>query len=43
MLFDMGAIQIALEERLGVAVHVLTPGDLPTTFRDQVLKEATPV
>ena len=42
-LFDMGAIQIALQERLGVAVHVLTPGDVPTTFRDQVLKEATPV
>ena len=43
MLFDMGAIQIALEERLGVAVHVLTPGGLPATFRDHVLKEATPV
>ena len=42
-LFDMGAIQIALQERLGVAVHVLTPGDVPTTFRDRVLKEATPV
>lgn len=42
-LLDLGAIQIELEEVLGVSVDVLTPGDLPTRFRDQVLKEAAPV
>lgn len=42
-LLDMGAIQIELQGRLGVAVDVLTPGDLPARFRDQVLKEAVPV
>ena len=28
---------------LGVAVDLLTPGDLPPKFRDQVLAEAMPV
>ena len=42
-LFDLGAIQIELEEALGIAVDVLTPGDLPEKFRDQVLREAMPV
>jgi len=42
-LFDLGAIQIELEESLGVSVDVLTPKDLPPYFRDQVLGEATPV
>jgi predicted nucleotidyltransferase len=42
-LFDLGAIQIELEESLGVSVDVLTPKDLPQHFRDQVLGEATPV
>ena len=42
-LLDMGAIQIELQGRLGVSVDVLTPGDLPARFRDQVLKEAVPV
>jgi len=39
----MGAIQIELQGRLGVSIDVLTPGDLPARFRDQVLKEAVPV
>ena len=42
-LFDLGAIQIELEDALGIAVDVLTPGDLPEKFRDQVLREAMPV
>lgn len=42
-LFDLGAIQIELEEMLGIPVDVLTPGDLPTRFREQAIKEAVPV
>jgi uncharacterized protein len=42
-LLDMGSIQIELQGRLGVSVDVLTPGDLPARFSDQVLKEAVPV
>ena len=42
-LFDLGAIQVELEEALGIAVDVLTPGDLPAKFRDQVLRDAVPV
>jgi len=42
-LFDLGAIQIELEESLGISVDVLTPKDLPKKFRDQVLGEALPV
>lgn len=39
-LFDLGGIQIDLEELLGIPVDVLTPDDLPTKFRQQVLQEA---
>lgn len=39
-LFDLGAVQFELEHLLGVSVDVLTPGDLPVRFRDQILKEA---
>jgi len=42
-LLDLGAIQIELEQVLGVAVDVLTPGDLPIKFRAHVLREAVPV
>lgn len=42
-LFDLGAIQAELEEALGIAVDVLTPGDLPIKFRAQVLRDAQPV
>lgn len=42
-LLDLGAIQVELEEILGIHVDVLTPGDLPARFRAQVLKEAVPV
>ncbi|MBI3772162.1 MAG: nucleotidyltransferase family protein [Gammaproteobacteria bacterium] len=43
MLFDLGGLQIELEELLGVPVDLLTPGDLPPKFRARVLAEARPV
>jgi hypothetical protein len=42
-LFDLGGLQVELEALLGVPVDVLTPGDLPAKFRDQVLSEARPL
>ena len=42
-LFDLGGLQAELEEMLGVSVDVLTPGDLPSKFRDRILAEAAPV
>lgn len=42
-LLDLGGIQIDLEELLGIPVDVLTPGDLPAKFRQQVLREARPL
>lgn len=42
-LFDLGALQVELEELLGVSVDVLTPGDLPLRFRSHVLATARPV
>lgn len=42
-LFDLGGLQVELEDLLGVAVEVLTPGDLPVKFRQQVLDQARPV
>jgi len=42
-LFDLGGLQVELEELLGVQVDLLTPDDLPIRFRAQVLAEARPV
>jgi predicted nucleotidyltransferase len=42
-LFDLGGLQIELENLLGVSVDLLTPEDLPKQFRDQVLAEAAAV
>ena len=42
-LFDLGELQVELENLLGVHVDLLTPGDLAPKFRDQVLAEAQPV
>jgi len=42
-LFDLGALQIELQELLGVEVDLLTPEDLPPNFRAKVLAEAEPV
>lgn len=42
-LFDLGGLQVELEDLLGVPVDLLTPGDLPAKLRDQVLAEACPI
>lgn len=42
-LFDLGGLQDALEEALGVRVEVKTPMDLPPTVRREVLQRAEPV
>jgi predicted nucleotidyltransferase len=42
-LFDLGALQDELQELLGVPVDLLTPAELPASFRDEVLAEALPV
>ena len=42
-MFDLGGLQVELEELLGVGVDLLTPGDLPPKFRHVVLAEAAPV
>jgi uncharacterized protein len=42
-LLDLGAIQVELEELLGVSVDVVTPKDLSPKFRGEVLKEARAV
>ncbi len=42
-LFDLGGLQVELEELLGVPVDLLTPNDLPEKFRQQIIDEARPV
>jgi predicted nucleotidyltransferase len=42
-LFDLGGLQIELEELLGVPVDLRTPGDLPIKVQLEVLAEAKPV
>lgn len=42
-LFDLGGIQYELEELLGVPVDLLTPGEISSKFRAEVLAEAVPV
>ena len=42
-LFDLGDLQVELEELLGVPVDLLTPQDLPIKFRQQDLQEAIPI
>lgn len=42
-LFDLGGLQVTLEELLGVPVDVRTPGDLPVQFRAAVVAEARPL
>jgi uncharacterized protein len=39
-LFDLGGLQVGLQELLGAPVDLLTPQDLPLRFRDKVLAEA---
>ena len=42
-LLDLGDLEEELKALLGVDVDLLTPGDLPGKFRDDVLAEAKPV
>ena len=42
-LFDLGRLQVELEDMLGVRVDVVTPGDLPARIRAQVIAEARPL
>ncbi|WP_260295694.1 nucleotidyltransferase family protein [Sedimenticola hydrogenitrophicus] len=42
-LMDVAAIQVELEDLLGISVDVLTPKALPEAFRNRVLSEAMPV
>jgi predicted nucleotidyltransferase len=42
-LLDMVRMQNAIEAALGVPVDILTAGDLPRKFREQVLQEARPL
>jgi predicted nucleotidyltransferase len=39
-LFDLGALQVELEDLLGRRVDLLTPGDISPRFRERVLAEA---
>ena len=41
-LFDLGELQVALEDLLGVRVDLITPGDLPQRVRERVLHDAVP-
>jgi hypothetical protein len=42
-LFDLGALQVELEDMLGVPIDVLAQGDLPPKVRQSVLARAKPV
>jgi predicted nucleotidyltransferase len=42
-LFDLGGLQVDLEEALGVRVQVVLSDELSKYFRDEVLAEAEPV
>ena len=42
-LFDLGALQVELEDLLGVSVDLLIPGDLPPKLRETILADAQPI
>jgi uncharacterized protein len=42
-LLDLGDLEYELKTLLGIQVDLLTPGDLPSKFREKVLSEAQPV
>ncbi len=42
-LFDIGAIRYELKKLLGIPVDVVTPGALPDSFKDHIMREAAPV
>ena len=39
-LLDLGGLQDELENTMGIKVHLVTPGDLPPRFREQVIANA---
>ena len=41
--FDLARVMLELEQLLGVPVEIVTPLDLPESFRARVLAEAVPV
>lgn len=42
-LFDLGALQMDLQELLGEPVDLLTPRDIASAIRSRVLAEARPI
>lgn len=42
-LFDLGALQLDLEDLLGVRVDLLAPGDIPAIRRGRILRDALPI
>ena len=42
-LFDLGALQMDLQDLLGTPIDLLTPSDLPGAFRSRVVAEARPI
>jgi predicted nucleotidyltransferase len=42
-LFDLGDLQMDLQDLLGVSVDLRIPGELSKYFRDEVLAEAVPI
>lgn len=42
-LLDLGGIQIELEKLLGARVDLLTPKDLPESFREELIASALPL
>ncbi len=42
-LFDLGALQVELEELLQLPVDLLTPADLPPKMRAQIMAESRPL
>ena len=42
-LFDLGDLQMELQDILGVRVDLRIPGELSKHFRDEVLAEAAPI
>ena len=42
-LFDLGDLQMDLQDILGVRVDLRTPGEISKYYRDEVLAEAVPI
>lgn len=42
-LFDLGGLQVELEDMLGIRVDLVTPRDLPARIRARIIGEARPL